>query len=589
MGSFRQKLFDLSCLLMLALIFIAPLKLASISGLPEIPPDFPASFIELLFLNWPLMFFPLFSGVILLLTLCSAPLELKQRSMMLYTGGWLVVPLVALIGAVNASTMDFVYMQIVHLAGLAAFVVAAAIQLEARPGMRYTAASVLTCSTVIVCLQGLQQYFGGLDDTAEFMRLQLLYYGDHAVGNQDVLSAYLADKRIFATFPLPNSLAGFLLLTAPVCLYSVWRWCRRVEPVNVSRIIFVSLTGLLLLATFALTRSRAAILCLMLTLAIFAFLYPFPVKARVAAAVLLLFCVIGGAVYISVSSRGFISASVRVDYYFASLKIMMNHPFAGSGWGDFFHDYMRLKSIYHHEAPHSPHNFIFSFATQTGISGLMLSLFLLFYPLVERMRPMLKRNRERKAFWSFKTCLLAGLIAWTLHSMLDVNLQIPASTAIAGLCALLLLYRKDTGNPVPAWIKPLWYIAGIALTCLVLTGSVFMLRGDYAFSQLRKLCTAASGSISATPEAVKRQLLETSKLIPYSPFPWESAAMYMLSVGDLFSARQFMEEAVKRSPERPGFYFQLYRINKALGAEVEATKNLHKARELFPNNPKYRE
>jgi hypothetical protein len=588
MGSFRQKLFTFSCLLMLALIFIAPLKLASISGLPEIPPDFPASFIELLILNWPLMFFPLFSGLILLLTLCSAPLELKQRSMILYTGGWMLVPLVAFIGAINASTMDFVYMQIVHLAGLATFVVAVGIQLEARPEMRYSAASALACSTVIVCIQGLQQYFGGLDDTAEFMRLQLLYYGDHAVGNQSVLNAYLADKRIFGTFPLPNSLAGFLLLTSPVCLYSVWRWCRRVEPVNVSRMIFVSLTGVILFTTFALTRSRAAVLCLMLTLTIFAFIYPFPIKARVVAAVLLLLCVIGGAVYISMSRRGFISASVRIDYYLTSLKIMMNHPFAGSGWGDFFHDYMRLKSVYHQEAPHSPHNFVFSFAAQTGISGLILSLFLLFYPLVERVRPMLKRSKERKAFWSFKTCLLAGLAAWTLHSMLDVNLQIPASAATAGLCALLLLYHKETENPAPVWIKPLWYIAGTALACLVLAGSIFMLRGDYAFSQLRKLCTTASGTTRATPETIKRQLLKTSELMPCSPFPWENAAMYMLGVGDLFSARQFMEEAVKRSPERPGFYFQLYRINKAIGDEADATKNLLKARELFPNNPKYR-
>ncbi len=595
MNNFREKLFNITSIIWLILLFIAPLKLASITGLPEMASTFTMTPMEMLIINWPAMLFIPISASLLLLTVFTASYSAANRKVLLYSLSWFALPFVAMLGAINASTKDFVYIQIVYISGLGAFAMASSIILQSKPELKHIAAGVITTSTVIVCLLGIQQYFGGMQDTIDFIKMRQLYYGAQSSGDPGAINCFLADKRIFSTFSLPNSLAGYLLLTGPLCMYSCLCGCNRIEPVKTSRLIFLPIMAAILLTTFVMTRSRAAILCLGATVALFLMLYPLSLKFRIAIITFFVACFIGGIIFISLSHRGFSSIETRLDYYLVCLKIFLKHPLTGTGWGDFFHDYMKLKSIYHHEAPHTPHNFILSFASQTGICGLLLSGVILIYPIWNKIRNKLFEKNSITSIFTFKNCALFGLTAWTLHSMLDLNLQIAPSAGYAALFGIMLLSPERVEKKNEFKINKKILFAGIPIIAatgiLILISSIILLRNEFEYSKLRDLCIPTGKTreeqAAMTPEAVRIQLMKTIKVMPYSPFPWETAGMYMFCTGDLYSAQQFMQKAAELSPERASFYFQLYRIKKLLGAKKDAEKNLMKARELFPQNPKY--
>ncbi len=597
MINFREKLFNITSIIWLILLFIAPLKLASIAGLPEMASTFTMTPLEMLIINWPVMLFVPVSAILLILSVSTGSYAALDRKTMLYSLSWFALPLTALIGAINASTLDFVYIQIIYIAGLGAFAMASGVIMQSKPELKHIAAGVLTATTVIVCILGIQQYFGGLQETVDFIKMRQIYYGAQSSAEPGVINAFLGDKRIFSTFSLPNSLAGYLLLTGPLCMYSCMRGCERIEPVKTSRLIFMPITAALLLTAFAMTRSRAAILCLCATIAIFLILYPLSLKLRIAIVTFFIACFIGGIIFISTSSRGFSSIETRLDYYQVCLKIFIKHPLDGTGWGDFFHDYMKLKSIYHHEAPHTPHNFILSFASQTGTCGLLLSIFVLAYPIWTGIRSKLFIKDSFISVFTFKNCALFGLTAWTLHSMLDLNLQVAPSAGIAALVGIVLLLPDKVEPEKELKINKKLYLIGIPIAAaagiLILFGSIILLRNEFEYSKLRDLCIPTGKTrdeqAAMTPEAVRRQLLKTTEAMPYSPFPWETAGMYMIYSGDLYSAQEFIQKAIKLSPERASLYFQLYRIQKLIGSHEEAKKSLLKAQELFPMNPRYHE
>ena len=65
---------------------------------------------------------------------------------------------------------------------------------------------------------------------------------------------------------------------------------------------------------------------------------------------------------------------VRADYIARASEMMLANPLCGTGWGDFFHDYTKIKKIDSAEAPHTPHNFLLALGSQCGFPGFLIAL-----------------------------------------------------------------------------------------------------------------------------------------------------------------------------------------------------------------------
>lgn len=575
----------------LFIVFILPMKFASISCLPEVAMLYPDTVFEWILISWSPALFPIVSGVLLLVTaLLLPPPEFHHRTAFVIVLIWAALAFSSFIGIINASCYDYAIYEIVHLFGIAAFLLSVFVLLDRYPGFRYFFVIAIIAGTLCSCFEGIYQLTAGFEETKRFAYQQEISSGVKFVtGN---FQSRLYERRVFAGFSLCNSFAAHLILTLPLCLWGVWKFAGSVEPPRLSKAVFIPPVLILLLTMLYFTGSRAAVLSLFLVIFLLFIIMPMPKKLRVGIiAVIPLFLLAGiAAVYFG---RGTSSMSVRLDYSFAALKMFLQHPFAGTGWGDFFHDYMRIKLTSSDEAPHDTHNMILTFASQVGFTGLFLSAAALLFPIWPGFKKTIAHIRE-KDYFSLDIAIFAGWTAWALHSLSDINIQIPATVATA-LLMLMIMTAGDAKQQTSRDFRKIrlasWYLLILPVLSVTLWQGGRLIKTERAFTALNNLCDfrfkTREEAASITPEQVNSALKKCIETSPRSPFPWATAADFMVPRGFTSQAEAYYKEAVKRSPERPSFYYRLYLIQFNQGKFREAEANLKKARELFPKNNKY--
>ncbi len=575
---------------------LLPLKFGTLAGLPEVSSYYPPDGFSWTIITWPAISFPMVSGGLLLLALAVFPVRVQgARVAFTVTALWLLVAFVSILGAVNASTMDYVIVYVVHIFGFTAFGAAIWLMLSNLPEFKKVVLWSIFIGAVLTAIFGIEQMFSGFEETRKFVESQEQQYGNSMSGD---LKSRVWDNRVFSTFASCNSLAGYLLLTMPLCFFLCWQLGGRIEPRKISRAVFMPLLALLMGMVFFSTVSRGAFLTLVLACVIFIMIFPVRKNVRVAVFILVPTMIIAGAFYIAFAGRGFHSMLVRFDYIYTSSLMFLNHPWLGTGWGDFFHDHMLLKLTVSKEAPHTAHNILMDFLSQTGIFGFAACLTAIIYPIVKITGKIYKTARN-SLFASLDSYVIFGLIAYFIHSLMDVNLQIPASMATAVALMVTMTVpdikakapedrRKSSSTLViNLFTAAAMLVAGLVAAC----GGFHLLKADYAFSRLSDLCSPQGKTreeyFSVTPEQVKRELENCIEVRPYSPFPWAAAADFMLSRGYPDVAEDFYNKARELSPQRSFIYCRLYMLQKAQGREAEAQKNLDIARKLFPNNEDY--
>ena len=227
----------------------------------------------------------------------------------------------------------------------------------------------------------------------------------------------------------------------------------------------------------------------------------------------------------------------------------------------------------------------------------MTAAAVLFYPLWRGIRQVkIIFHREE---YGQPLAILGGLLAWTLHSLTDVNLQVPASTGMAIIMALLLLHDQPQekepqkiANPPETRHLTAIRLTGLGLAVLTLTGAAVMLHGEYAFANLCTVCepVVETGKPPRPnpPEEVREVFQQANAAMPWSPFPYATVSRYMTMIGDLPAAEQLIRQAIQRSPERAAFYYRLAVLQHQQGREAEAEQTRQKAQELYPHFPDYR-
>ncbi len=634
LSNLRHRFSGWLCFISAVIIFLLPIKFGGIVGVPEIL-FFPDNAITWLIFTWPVMLFPVLSSLLLLLvTVIAGGPKINFRLWVSLT--WVILALTSIIGYANASTKDFPIQEISHLFGIASFCLAVYFLIEYRPDMKGLLINAIVLSAIFSALMGLQQLIWGFKETLDYVYQQELKTGLKTTAH---LQNRLGQTRVYSPFTLCNSLAAHLILTIPLCIVMLWKnptTLKSAIAMSVT-IIFLQLTGycgpfgffllsvswaaimmvtlfkfpekytrqisvaacllcaLLMFSILYFTGSRGAVLAFGLAIAITVAIFPFNLKARIACMLSVLTATAAGLYFIN-AGRHLGSMEVRLDYFAVAIKIFKQHLLLGTGWGDFFHEYTILKTFEGTEAPHSSHNFILDFASQSGIAGLIAATVTLLLPIVI----VIMRTRKRTSItdYTLDFALILGWTAWMLHSLSDINLQIPGTVATALLMIMLLRTgEQDSGTALSSSRKMSFNFAmktaAILIAIFTLWISAGRLGGEFQQWQLIQLCEPSMSNQEKfqqpAPAQVENALRDATKAVPYSPFPWATAGNFTQATGNWLMTEIFYRKAVELSPERASFYHRLALAQMMLGKKREALENIGKASALFPNSTEYKD
>ena len=568
------------------LTFLLPLKFGALSLMPEQPSMFPGDIVSLLVISWPPLFTGIAGALLLLAACCFFPAPRLRAPGSLTALFWgFGLPLAVLPGFLNNVNFDYAWCTFAHWWGVGAMILAYWWIFSAEGVWKGRCLGALAAGTCCAGADAWRQYLWGFDEMAEMLRKQR----ESGAEISQIMEIRILDGRIFGTLGSSNTLAGFLLLAALPVLMLLRKWGRCFEPEKVSVPLFTLIGAVLLGGPFLMTRSRGAWLCAFIACAVWFFTLKSVrrwMKLTAAAAGVLL--LIAGAVAVRASGRGFSSGMERLDYLRTVAVMCAEHPWAGGGWGGFFHRHMKIKLTDSDESARSPHNLAGSFAAQAGIPAGLIAAAAMVLLLWELFRS--RETGEDELLPAVKWSALAFM----LHSCMELNDAIPASMVSCVLLAFAAMPDSPPEGPGPAPLKARLVLRGGAL--VLLAGSFWAggcwLRAEAAFDELDKLLhPRTQGTVMAPPDpaAALRQLRRVEALRPRSPYAAEMTGDLLFRLGDVDNAALLFEKARRRDPGRPSAYRRLAAAAFRQGDEGKARLLLGRARELFPADPKNRE
>jgi O-antigen ligase len=308
------------------------------------------------------------------------------------------------------------------------------------------------CLIVAFCLvlvEGWTQRFGGLDESRRYF---YLYVYPTA---KDVPREYLTrlnSTRIFATLFYPNALAGALLLVLPPALVSLAQIRDRLTPA--ARGFLAVVVGLAGLACLFWSGSKGGWLLMLVIGLIALFQMPLGRGFKIG---LLSFVLVAGLAgffvkYASFFQKGATSVGARFDYWSAALQTTVRNPILGTGPGTFAIPYGQLKRP-ESEATRLVHNDYLEQASDSGLPGFLFYGFLILgalkyaFPKSDRPPPGRELRRSPRDWLPFAVWL--GVLAWSLQSLMEFSLYIPALAWMAFSFLGWLL-----GRPRPLMDRP---------------------------------------------------------------------------------------------------------------------------------------
>ena len=286
---------------------------------------------------------------------------------------------------------------------------------------------------LLVLLIGLNQHFGGLQDTREMIYAQ--------PGWEQLPLEYrekIAKDRIFSTLFYPNAFAGGLILLTPLCAVALWQGTAFLQAP--SRILLV---GILLLAAAAClywTESKSGWLVSLALVLVY--LMQGRLSNRIKAAGLAI-ALLGGLAgffwkYSSYFEKGAPSVAARFDYWTAAWTTAKSRPVRGAGPGTFMRSYAKTKPP-QAEMARLAHNDYLQQASDSGFPGAALYAGMIALSLFQTRRT-LKAAPVPLAVWF-------GLLGFALQSFVEFGLYIPA---LAWPFFLLLGWAVSQNSPTPA-------------------------------------------------------------------------------------------------------------------------------------------
>ncbi len=407
---------------MAALAFLLPLKFGA-STSQNAPISVPLDVLSILFWNWPPMF------------LCAASAAALAMSVMLWSKrhlpspasfallGWGAMAVVAILLGRSSEQAE-----LLSYTWLAVLFFGAAVLIARRHHSRVAdlALAGLVIGTLVTALSGLYQYFFGFAE----MQQQMLEMNNGVVLDPRILEK-AKENLVKCNFAYSNSLGGHLLLCGPVA--AAWLYEKgRERPWGP---VAFGIAAALVLVVFLLTKSRAAVMAMLLAAALVViWRYCRGQKLAIGLAGLCVLSLLAG--YLATKVPSF---QVRLDYWRVCLDLFRQSPLTGCGTGSFQSAYLAAKDPGLQDAVLS-HSLLMGQLAENGLAGLLPWL------LITGSLVAISFNASRHSLYG---CAFAwGLLGWWLHAQVDFDAHILAS---AGACALLLAvapqHRHDNVMP----------------------------------------------------------------------------------------------------------------------------------------------
>jgi len=271
-------------------------------------------------------------------------------------------------------------------------------------------------------------------------------------------SLYSKDVRGF--FTTGNSAGSFALLASFTAIaLMIEKIKNRKEQKGKLKIFIVTILALLTFSAFALTKSKGAILAAVIAVAMLITFLTFKkyiMKNRISILVtvilLLILCLSLIVPYGVRHGRlpGGNSMLVRWQYWSASFKMSLEHPFTGVGPGNFPYYYPHYKNPAALESVSDPHNFVLTILTQFGPLGLIGFLAAVFIPLFN----IFLSDTETKSKNLTCSILVIAIVAFLIHNCIDFAIFEPAILTIFwAMLAAVTAMHLNTKKSKPAPIK----------------------------------------------------------------------------------------------------------------------------------------
>lgn len=511
----------------------------------------------------PSLFGPVFGGISLLLAVVTHRVPTVNRCMLVPLL-WLLPVLAGLIGLWNSTELDYAEQWLYHFAG--AFALCASVWWSMQDDERLLPwiSSTLALTGIYFCLQGWHQHCGGFAADRAYIMSQVSA-GKLQITGQ--MAAKLSQTRIYGSFFDPNVYSAHLLFCLPFTLEFLWRAGRRFNRPLVGSVIFTLLGIVLYGCALFWAGSRGAALGAAAGITIALWCHPrlrrwrwrwcLPAAGLLVAAALLAIVSLGD------SRGGTSTASARITYYAAALKMYGMHPASGVGLGEFHPWYLRLKPL-GAEVTRDPHNMLLSLLCQCGTAGGLAGLAILLFPWVTATFG--KPSEKRPALF---TAACAGMAAWTVHSLLQFIDIVPGTLYPACLGGLFTL--NGVGHRLPSWV---WRTAGVLLAIPALC-AVLRIPGEIEFQKAMK----AEGEFRGSGI---RQLEETAARLPHSPAPVLELSTLYASTGLWDEATRAAEEYARRCPHRSTAHLRLAMALLGEGRCDESLAAVERALEWYP-------
>ncbi|HZL13291.1 MAG TPA: O-antigen ligase family protein, partial [Verrucomicrobiae bacterium] len=329
----------------------------------------------------------------------------------------------------------------------------------------------------------------------------------------DFISPYTG--RASGTYISPNNLAGFLEMILPLAF--AYLLVGRIKPVT--RILF-GYSALVIAAGITVTFSRGGWLAVAVGLLALLLILIFYRQHRLPAFLVLIFLLAGGSVFVGkylshtptflerANSAGMdinhVELELRADLWQSALQMWRDHFWTGVGPAHYDYRFAQYRPVKVQLRPDRAHNDYLNLLADWGAIGgiIVFSGIIIFAAGLLQTRKHVQRSENnfgsgqsnRSAFFLGAS---AGLLALTLHSVVDFNLHIPAN-AILGVTLLALLSSNLRFATERFWIHLQMPLR--ILTTVFLLGGIFYL----TFQEIRR-----------TRETI--WLTRAEKLPPFSP------------------------------------------------------------------------
>lgn len=535
--------------------------------------------------DWPVFTFPLISAFALLLVILNRRGFTKQSLsfsfIMVFPGILLLIA--SVIGWINTTEKDVAYLFSAQILAVVVLVTATIIHIHVQPSTRKLILIAICIGFFASSAFAWNQKYFLYPSIIESFENRL-EKGQEV--NLDALRILKTQKRYGGSFPYANHLGAHLILLLPLCILLAWKARRffQESKFNGPLLSFMALMFLFCTLYICGSLSSAIILALIgVCLILFKIKKLFNPKTRfslnqlkyllLSFSILFFFGILFQENLFSETKLS--SLHHRYGTWDRAVQIFKENPLVGSGMGEFYNQNLK-KMPENSEITRFVHNLFLSFSSQCGLFGGIASLIMLLYPVF--LVFLVKKRKLKIQSYQLFTAVIAGSMAWSIHSLLNFNIQVPATVSTFFILpSLALSFQKDDRRiPIKEFL-PMGLVGIFIIGICLLPLNRF--EGEKHYRILENLIKngASEKLIYAVGERASLKL-------PNSPYPPSKIAHVAIQVKQYEFAASQLKESIKRTPHRSSYYVWLAHTYARMGNIDEAFASIEQALYWNPNN-----